>query len=400
MISPKKCLFVCYGGGHSKMVLPVSIELKKRGWDCIVLALTMAGGEFALEKQESCGFSDFPEQLPCNTLEYGRVLAEQVSPGKVKIQETIAYLGASYSELVEDVGCEKAAELYAAKGRRAFLPRRTMARIIQKIRPDVVVATSSPRAEKATILAAGDLGVKCLCMLDLFGVDSDDDVINEIVKSGYGNKITVLGESVYRWLVARGRPSDEIEVTGNPAFDQYANSNIGSMAGEYRKERKWEHSNVLLWASHKNPSRPAESREIDRLLVDAVSGFDNWKLVIRPHPGEDLIPVVAHPSVYVSIPANEPLAPLLAACNGVITKWSTVGIEGLLLGKPLITLDYLLPGGKATYSSLGLSIGVNGESGVSGAVRGLVNGEFPRPNIAPAGRATDRIVGLIERMVV
>jgi hypothetical protein len=71
-------------------------------------------------------------------------------------QETVAYLGLSMADLIADVGPEEAELAYRQFGRQAFLPVRTLDRILRQVAPDLVVCTNSPRAERAAVLAAGN----------------------------------------------------------------------------------------------------------------------------------------------------------------------------------------------------------------------------------------------------
>ena len=54
-------------------------------------------------------------------------------------EESIAYHGINFSELVEREGLERATARYARDGRHAFLPVRFMERVLQDLRPDIVI---------------------------------------------------------------------------------------------------------------------------------------------------------------------------------------------------------------------------------------------------------------------
>ena len=62
-------------------------------------------------------------------------------------------------------------------GRKAFKPTAAMARYLKKTRPDIVVATTSPRFELALLQAARHSGIPSLAIGDLFLVQEREWIL-------------------------------------------------------------------------------------------------------------------------------------------------------------------------------------------------------------------------------
>ena len=119
----KRVLFVGYGGGHVRMLLPVARLLRARGLaEPVFLGLTTARAEVEAAGFPCLGFTDFIGEGDAAALEQGRALASQLASHAISFEESAAYLGLSYADLVREHGAERAAALPAAPGRQAFLP--------------------------------------------------------------------------------------------------------------------------------------------------------------------------------------------------------------------------------------------------------------------------------------
>lgn len=356
----KKLLFVCYGGGHVAMVIPVIRALAAYPHlEITVLGLTTAGQTLAKEGIPYIGFKDLIEPQDDLALAYGRELAEEMQThSAVNYDETVAYLGLSFRDLVATLGEEKARIEYQQNKRAAFLPIITMMRFLTRLKPDVVIATNSPRAERASIEAAGLLGIPALCIVDLF-VYYD---VEWLGKAGYGQKICVLAPRASERLLAAGRHADEIVITGNPAFDRLAIEPSDQQKHEFFQRHGIQpQQKVIFWASQDEPDvytftgevgDPLLPRLVDQELMGLLADHPDWFLVIRPHPSEQVSypdPLPVHVSISV-IP--DELGLLLHCCDVVITFSSTVGLEGALIGKPLISLQQSVHAKYAPFAHL------------------------------------------------
>lgn len=100
----KKVLFVCYGSGHVRMVVPVARELVSRGLAQVqVLGLTTAAPVVREAGLPLLQFKDFVGPGDAPALAAGRELAAAMGD-VADPEETAAYLGLSYAELVAEQG--------------------------------------------------------------------------------------------------------------------------------------------------------------------------------------------------------------------------------------------------------------------------------------------------------
>jgi hypothetical protein len=340
----KKVLFVTYGSGHVQMVVPVAQALLASGLaQPIVLALTMAAEVVRQAGLPLLQFKDFIRPQDRDALQYGQALVGQLNSVPVELEESIAYLGLSFADLVAEHGLSVANEMYAHNGRQAFLPVATLRRVLKQVQPDLVFATNSPRAERAAVLAARAMGIPAMCLVDLFAIDE----VKWIGAPDYANKVFVLNPSVKDFLVQSGRRPEQITVTGNPAFDALFMPHAVEQGLQLRGKHGWNNKRVVLWASQFEPDvhpfdgRPSDpnlpTQVLEQLLQWALTREDTV-LCIRLRPSEQWPESVAQPtdSRVVLTGQDWGLAPLLHATDLVVTLNSTVGLQGHLVGCRLV----------------------------------------------------------------
>jgi hypothetical protein len=405
-------LFVSYGGGHVKALLPVAQRVRELGLaQPVYLALTTAAAAVRQAGIAVLGFKDFMTPADDRARRKGEELVEQLQVQAADREESIAYLGLSYIEMEDRLGPQAAAEQYGRYGRQAFLPQRVLERVVQRLRPALVVTTNSPRAEQAAIQAAGAMGVPSVCLVDLLGIWERD----LLARPDYADAICVLNEAVRDSLCQAGRPAKDVRVTGNPAFDTLRDPAMVEAGAAQRREAGWDHLHVCLYASSPEPTSirgvagtgdPAFPRRVEQALVESVVANPGLALWVRRHPSE--APPVElsranHPRVLVSS-SEMPLHASIHASDEVIVTVSTVGVEASLAGKWVTQvrgsiLDHLSP-----YKAMGV------------ADRELTLAQLPQAYgpVAPAAPqrrtaaaaavshldATDRVVQVLESVQV
>lgn len=325
------------------MVLPVvQWFLSHTKFEVQVLALTTAAPIFAKANIPTLGFRDFVRpDVDAAALAWGERLLDGNTSTQVSREESVAYLGLSYVDLEQRLGVAQAAEAYARFGRQTLRPVGVLRRIIEKLAPQVLIATNSPRAERAAIEAAGLTGTPAVCLVDLFAVDE----IAWIGQPAYADRVCVLNQAVAARLLAYGRKAGEVCVTGNPAFDELRSAKWVSAGQALRTEQGWDGQQVVLWASqpepathpsvpgkHGDPSLPGRIRQTLAQWAIAAPGR---VLVLRPHPSEPPMQASGHPQI-VNLGRDFELNALLHAVDGVVTMNSTVGLQAHLAGNKVI----------------------------------------------------------------
>lgn len=354
-------LFVAYGGGHVKALLPVAQRAQAQGLARVVfLALTTAAAPAREAGVPTYGFVDLLEPSDTQALQHGERLVQTLSVQAAQREESVAYLGLSYAELEADVGASEAAARYAQYGRQAFLPVRVLERAIRRWQPACVLTTNSPRAERAALLAARRQGVPSVCLLDLFGLWERD----WLVRPDYADALCVLNSQVAASLVAAGRPADHLHVTGNPAFDNIHDPAVIAQAQALRREAGWSAQRVVFYASSPEPDEvtgiagrgdPAWPRRIETQLIETVQRDPALALWVRRHPSEapaDEIEAAGHPRIRV---AQGPLHPYLHACDEVVVTVSTVGVEANLAGREVTQVRGSILDGLSPYLTMGIA---------------------------------------------
>ncbi|MDB5897399.1 MAG: hypothetical protein JWP41_1001 [Ramlibacter sp.] len=363
-----KALFVTYGGGHVEMCLPVMQALRRQvpGCEVQLLALTTAAAVARRAGEQPLGYLDFCQGGEgARAMQYGQQLIGEQQHPDVAREESLAYLGLNFLEWVDALGETGARERWAQVGRQGFRPVQLMRRVLQSLRPDVVVATNSPRSEQAAIEAAHSLGIPTLSMVDLFALPGDP----YRARSVHADRIAVLSEGTRSNLVDAGVAPQRIVVTGNPAFDSLAGAQAQSAAGGFRAERGWGDQRIVLWAGHMEPE-DAEPRWAGSALGAAVQEhLVAWTLsqrdvclAIRYHPNEwhRFAAPAPHPRIHWSRPDREPLLPVLAAADLVVVQATTVGAQANAAGKEVLSLSFspLVQRCGMDYARLGLATAV------------------------------------------
>ncbi len=388
------------------MLVPVVHAALSKGHEVVFLGLTSARSVLAQSGIDALGFADLWRFADSNARKYvNELLAQHSVGGLIPQEETEAYLAISFADLVDDLGLEEARVRFKRHGRQAFLPVRFLERVLKYSKPDVVVATNSPRAEQAALLAAGRLNIPSVCAVDLFALQE----IKWIGQAGYATRVCVLNESVRNMFLAHGRKSEELVVTGNPAFDRLKAPEAMQAGLQLRRERGWDDGKkIVLWASQTEPAHhpfanlsgdPTLPRRVERALRDIVAADESLRLVVRYHPNE-LIDFEPATRVDFS-PASENISTLLHAVDAVVVTASTVGLEAALAGRPVVSVDTSVFTADTQYEAMGVSRGVIDLQDLRGAVNEALQGSSPVFTQGQSGKtATQEILRVIESLLV
>ena len=363
-------LFVSYGGGHVKALLPVARRVQELGIaQPVYLALTTAAPIVQQAGIPVIGFQDLMTTADDRARHKGEELAAQLQVQAAVRGESIAYLGLSYVDMEDRLGAAAAAERYRRFGRQAFLPLGVVERAIRRWQPGLVVATNSPRAEQAAIECAGKLNVPSVCLVDLLGIWERE----LLARPGYADAVCVLNAAVRDSLLAVGRPAGDVFVTGNPAFDTVLDPAMIAAGMASRQQAGWDALHVCLYASSPEPTsipgvpntgNPALPRQIEQELIAAAEANPQLALWVRRHPSEapaSDIAAAGHPRIRVS-PAEMPLHACIHASDEVVVTVSTVGVEASLAGKFVTQvrgsiLDHLSPYVQMAVADRELAVG-------------------------------------------
>ncbi|HWI81351.1 UDP-glycosyltransferase [Ramlibacter sp.] len=394
----KQVLFVCYGSGHVRMVVPVAAALRARGLAQVqILALTTAAPVVRAAGLPLLQFRDFIQPGDEPALRRGRELVAQLQ-GVQDLAESEAYLGLSFADLEAELGEAEARRRYAQLGRQAFLPVRTLTRILERTRPDLLVVTNSPRAERAAAIAAGRAGIPGVCMVDLFAIDE----VRWIGAADYAQRVCVLNEQVRDFLVGAGRRPEQVVVTGNPAFDALTDPGTARRGRELRLQQGWDGRRVVLWPTQVEPAvHPFDGSPGDPdLPVRALDRLARWTLAqpdavlcVRPRAGE-APPALPASDRIVLTGQDWPLPELLHAVDTAVTLTSTVGLEAHLCGARLIQVLGSVFQSAMPLARFGIADAAVPLSGLAPALDEWTR-QPRRAGPAASASATERVLGVL-----
>jgi hypothetical protein len=368
MSTPRpKVLAVTYGGGHAAAMAPVVRRLMQAGdVEVVAVGLTTAAAVYARYGVPSRGYVHYVTADPRFPLieSLGRRLESDVSGTAAGIprEETRAYMGACMADLIEDWGEAPAWERYRTLGRHAFAPRRTMRRIIIAERPDLIVATNSPKSERAALELGLDLGISTMMVPDLFCHPDWGETYHPF-KADHFAVVSELARQ--NLMTLHGVPPAAISVTGQPALDKtavpsradclaYVEHHLGAKIG----------ANFLLVLTSPDvqdgtfPDHgSADSAETLKALLRSDG---TTPLVIKPHPSEtestwrDLAGSREH--VYVAPPKAD-VNRFLRAADGLLAASPTTGVlDAFALNVPTVVCSVRRPAMRDVFPWTALAI--------------------------------------------
>jgi len=141
--------------------------------------------------------------------------------------------------------------------------------------------------------------------------------------------------------------NDEIVVTGQPRYDFFYNIEKVYSKQEFVKKNKINPNNkIVLWAAvFQGIPINDDIRDI-KALFSAFERMKGVTLIIKPHPWDSKVYIELIEKLksdynlnILLMPNNSDTFELLYICDLLITRNSTVGMEAVALGKPIVVLD-------------------------------------------------------------
>lgn len=292
----------------------------------------------------------------------------------------------------------------------------TMRRIIQLTNAKIVfILGHEDRHNIAAILAARKCGIKTIEMhhgilpqLPIYPKDYP-----------FPDKVCVDGKRDYDRYVEAGFGKERVVITGRPRYDKLAEFAKEANPEEIQEKYALPANNrILLWAvqTHDPTMSQNEENEVNAEKVfDTMSRLPDWHLIVKLHPDEDqkapLYRKMAKKyGLQISIfdkkaDTNE----LIMASEAVMMKISTVGVDAVLLGKPVILLEFLKSHSLEEFSRYGFEVissteqlvGYLGQLGTEEAKKEFEKRResFIEERAANFGHASEAVVEVIAQMI-
>ncbi len=394
-----KILMVCYGGAHVALVIPLYRDLVSRGHECLMIGLTTAGPVLEREGIAHKRVIDFVDMKNSAVQKYGKELLQKHHTDGIGIteNESIAYLGISFAESVNTHGEQKARDLYDKNGLASFLPVEFMTSVLKQERPDVVLATDSPRMERAALNAAVNLGIPSVCSVVIFPHIG----MHYLCRQDNGAIMCVCNSTIKEQLVGAGRSPESVIVTGNPSFEKLFSAPDSLRDSERNSRGLSDHSKLVLWADQPEPADPELPRSIRSRLNEICLSINNCSLLVRLHPSSTDPAREPIPEGAMLSPREEPLINALLVADVVVTCTSTVAYEALLLGKPVIILQMSQYDRYVDYSEDVGALVLSSMEEVKEGLEELLLGTSPRAQQLKTNRQTlaEESAGACEKIV-
>jgi CDP-glycerol glycerophosphotransferase (TagB/SpsB family) len=248
------------------------------------------------------------------------------------------------------------------------------------------------------------------------------------------SKIAAWGRITRDWLVKEGVDGDRVVITGSPRYDRYLLSDENRVKEKEKICRELHldlQKKIIVFATDIAGEKTSfanlhvslkEMETYFHVLIKALRAFPEAQLVIKFHPGirnedvqRELIQRIGGDNV-VAI-KNIDMKALLNSSDILIALWSTVGLEAMILDKPVITMDLtdrVVPhhAYKRLYAKSGAAIGVYNEEDLVPAIRDALYNEEVRKRLAEArnkfvyeyvykqdGKPSKRVADLIIQMM-
>ena len=350
-----KVLFVSYGGGHINIINEVIKEIiKYKNIDFKVLALTTAYDKSVslFSNKYIKKISDYKDLFKKDIEKinyYGSLILEDnynASSGISK-EDTLIYLGLSMFDLVQTHGEKEAFNLYNKKQRQAFLPVNIMKNILEYEKTSLVVTTTSPRFEEASLIAANELGIETIQILDLFG---------ELYPLPRANHIICMNNYISESLKKQGLIENKYYHFGQPAIEKTVKNILSVDKLQTKNKLGLNNNKVLLYATQ----RPIICNEdfsyydfagYETINDNIFSIFEflyekyNINILVRLHPNEDFNDYKKwfdkyNFVQYINNKCN--LEESLAICDVLLNQASTVSVEAISANKDVFTFKYHL----------------------------------------------------------
>lgn len=356
----KHILFVTYGGGHSKLCLPVIREfLKDERYTVTVFALTLAIPFYRNQSINIVTYVNFLHLFDEKLVNfYGRKLLDKNHNPNMGLEkhESIVYLGINYLDLVEQNGDVIAGDLYQKRHRHSFLPLNAFKKILREIKPDLVVNANSPKSESAAVIEANKIGVPTVSINDLF--------FENLFSKTQANFVFVMSDFVKNQALRKVTSAQRVVVTGSPVFDELLkkrnNLVVEQPKGIDRKKRLLFLDQPSYFNPELNGHFVRDSKEVEASLLMFSRFCDELDLefCVRFHPSQNIDSKLLDKFEGLIIEDEHELTQVLMNIDIAVSFASTALFEAAALGVPSIQMKFYKGDSNVPIYKLGMAEGV------------------------------------------
>lgn len=328
----KKILFVTYGGGHAQLIKSIVLNLPAKTYN--VLCLTSATEHF--DEEVTLDIKDVYRSIPKEDKKQvlkikNFILKNNLDFGFNWDENSLLYYSLGALEYVKKNSFSKIKKFHW--NRHLFLQTQVMVDFLNSNRQFcLVISTTSPRFERAAVLASKKLNIDSIQIDDMF-------VNNEAVF--LAKKVIVSSKHEKNKLHKRGHNVNDIFALGNPIFEHFNNLKFDPKT---KKSIYFCPNKDRLYDDFGNECFKGNDYENHYKEFTSLSKFMNnnpdYSLIVRPHPNdspEDYLHFLSICNFKIITSKEENLKDAMFNSALWITQASTTGIQASLAGIPVIT---------------------------------------------------------------
>jgi len=297
--------------------------------------------------------------------------------------------------------------------------------IIETEKPDIVVtANENTQVNRSLIVASNSKNIPVLAMqhgamlanalwMIAYGCSADELNSSPSKNSVFPARLAIYGEDTRNILKAIAYPFEErIVITGPPQYDILANSEKVFDRERFCASWKIDPSKKIVLIGSQTFHIAGNRESFCRSIFQALKDDPELQIVIKPHPTEpeEWYEKLAGETGarVVPLPRNSDTYEALYACDVLITFYSTIALEAMILGKPVITLNLTNQPDPMPYASSNAAFGVYKAEDIAPAVKKVLEDSETRKGLELGrekylyrqfykldGQATKRVVDLI-----
>ena len=367
-----KALVVCSRRNHFPIIKPVLEELENRGWKTKALRAEIFGEALiGIEKK-----------------------VKKVKKGK-KNQSSIK---------------KKNYNIYFRKIASYIFLNMIKIGIISK--PNIIVViTDAPSIERLIIHAGKMLKIPSL-RLQIGLIGHRHDQCELLV-----DKMAICGEATKKILTDKCKiDPDKLIITGCPAYDRLVNANKFFNKEQILMSLKLkEYKKIIVFATENLTEK--ENKKLANIVCKSLGNFNDIQLIIKVHPGESDLQIYKNIAKNIGIDykvmRDIDTYKILYVSDLLITYFSATGLEAMILKKPVIALNPFKGNDPVGYATSGATLFARNvkelecsisnalyENQVSTTLIENMNEYVYKQSFKQDGKATERVVDLIEEMVV
>jgi len=278
-------------------------------------------------------------------------------------------------------------------------------RVLEAERPDVVLMASETSIDnKAIVVEANRRGVSVVAVQHGTIVAADDylvdyshspaDMEGVPSKEGlYAGTVCLFGDEVLSVMaddIGYAFP-ERLHITGQPRFDGLVAPVDDVGRARFCTAFDLDHTQRLLLIGSQTFNIAGDKDQFFEAVLGALGQEKHLQIVVKPHPIEPAryhMRMARRLGVHVTVlPPNFDMQQAIRACDALLTSYSTVALEAMLAGKPVVTVNLTGQPDLVPYAREGAALGATSVDEIALAVRLALDGGLAREALLAAAKA-------------